>query len=587
MTISRALRGRLIESAALVAMALLAVAAYAVSHVARFNPPNATDPWIYTGAMWNFDYLYRFFDNTYYLSRLPWIIPGYALNKVLSARTSFYVEHAVFALAAATSGFLIARRVFGRAAAFASFGALTTSLLFYDSYATDYPDGAQITFLLLALAFAVFAYGGSWSRPKLGLAGFFTAAALCTNLFAGLLVGGLALLYAIVVVTGRRFDVRARLLDAVAFCVGAVVLVVLCGAFARAHGGPFLFFRPSFDAISSISTAASRPPDNAWVHVEPRLLIPIFLLAFVAVSWRPSGWRRDTRVRLAAGSFAFLAAVSLVLAVWEFAGTGDFLFLTPYFRLLTVGFVLCTAAGVALLSARSALDSDEHWLEVAALALAAGALPTLVIYGGGRAGYTGRPAMVIVALLMIVTIGACAVAPRLAVRMRRLAVMLVVGLAIFTSNLAGAASSSTVSFTAATLATAAGPVANPQAEGPAAMSVARRFVDFMKRDGIERRRPAFWFDGRGGASVANGLASLYLYGYWTVAKNMPAVGPTFRRRLQQLAPETLVLLCERRDCAGAALALRRAGYRITPRALEEIADGSIDVYVRAYDLPAR
>src|SRR6185437_15695247 len=128
-------------------------------------------------------------------------------------------------------------------------------------YATDYPDGAQITFLLLALAFAVFAYGGSWSRPKLGLAGFFTAAALCTNLFAGLLVGGLALLYAIVVVTGRRFDVRARLLDAVAFCVGAVVLVVLCGAFARAHGGPFLFFRPSFDAISSISTAASRPPD--------------------------------------------------------------------------------------------------------------------------------------------------------------------------------------------------------------------------------------------------------------------------------------------------------------------------------------
>jgi hypothetical protein len=406
-------------------------------------------------------------------------------------------------------------------------------------------------------------------------------------LFAGLLVGGLAILYAIVVLTGRRFDGRGRLLDAASFCVGAVALVVLCGTFARAHGGPFLFFKPSFDAMSSISTSASRPPDNAWLRVEPRLLVPLFLLAFVAVSWRRFDWRRDIRARLAAGSFAFLGVVSVVLAVWEFGGAGDFLFLTPYFRLLTVGFVLCTAAGVALFLARSGLEPDERWLEVAGLALVAGAVPTLVIYAGGKAGYTGRPAMVIVAALMMVTLGACAFVPRLTLRLRRLGVPLVVALAVFAANLAGAASSSTVGFTAATFSTATGSVDNPQAEGPAAMSVARRFVDFMQREGIERRRPAFWFDGRRGASVANGLASLYLYGYWTVAKNMPATGQAFRGRLRQLAPETLVLLCERRDCAGAPHALRAAGYRSTLRAAKQIADGPISVYVRAYDLSVR
>lgn len=579
--------GRVRESAVLVVMTLLAVASYDMADTARFNAPNATDPWIYTGAMWNFDFLYRFFDQTYYLSRLPWIIPGYALNRVLSPQESFYVLHFVFALTAAGSGFLIARRVYGRTAAFAAFGALITSVLFYDSYSTDYPDGAQITFLLVALAFAVFSYGGARSRAKLGAAGFFTAAAVCTNLFAGLLVGGLLLLYLLFVVTGFGLVVRPRLVDAVCFVFGAALLVLACGSFAHAHGGPFLFFRPSLDAISSISTASSKPADNAWVGVEPRLLVPPFLLAFVAVSWRRGGWRRDAGVRLAAGSFVFLGVVSLVLAVWEFAGAGDFLFLTPYFRLLTVGFVLCTAAGVALLAKRAGLDRDNGWVVAAALALVAGGAPTLVIYGDARVGYTGRPAMLIVALLMGLTLAAAALLRVAPARRRRIAVVLVSALAIFSSNLAVAASSSTVGSTAATVSTAAGSVVNYQAEGPAAMDVASGFIRFMKVNGLEERRPAFWFAGRDGASVANGLTSLYLYGYWTVAKTLPAINTAFRQRLRQLAPRTLILLCERRDCAGAQHMLREGGYRVRLLAADELSAPPLEVHVRAYDLPDR
>jgi hypothetical protein len=568
----------------LLAMTLVAAGVYGFANIARFNPPNATDPWIYTGAMWNFDYLYRFFSDTYYLSRLPWIIPGYLLNKVLSPEASFFVEHVAFALAAAGSAFLIARRVYGRTAAFAVFGALVTSLLFYDSYSTDYPDGAQITFLLVGLAFAVFAHGGPRRRRKLAAAGFFAAAAVCTNLFAGLLVVGLALLYTLFVITDFRLDLRTRLLDAGAFAGGAAALLVACGSFARAHGGPFLFFLPSWHALSSIDTASSKPAGDSWVRVEPRLLIPLFLLAFVAVSWRRAGWKGNAGVRLAAGSFAFLGLVSLVLGVWEFAGTGDFLYLTAYFRLLVIGFALCLAAGVALLVARSGLGRDEGWLAVAAGALVGGAAPTVWIYGYDHFGYVGRPAMVVVALLMAATVAATAAVRAAPMWMRRALVPTIAALAVFVSNLAGAASSSTADFSAATLPGPNGEAVNLQAEGPAAMSLAHAFLDFMKEHGLEERRPAFWFDTRKGLSPANGLASLYLYGYWSVTKDLPKINATFRRRLRQLAPESLVLLCDEAGCAGAPQALVDAGYRIRLRAAQDIHDGRLRVYVRAYDL---
>ena len=580
----RALRAGLLDAAVLAATSVLALGVYDASHLARFNPPNATDPWIYTGAMWNFDVLYRFFANTYYLSRLPWIIPGYALNEAFSPQTSFFILHLSFALAAAVSAFLIARRVYGRTAAFAAFGGLVTSLLFYDSYSTDYPDGAQITFLLLALAFAVSAYNGTWSRAKFGLAGFFAAAAVGTNLFSGLLVGGLALLYGLFAVTGIRVDPRARLVDAVAFVAGAVALVLACGAFARAHGGPFLFFKPSLDAISSISTAGSKPADNAWMRVEPRLLVPVFFLAFVAVSWRRRRWQRDAGVRLAAGSVVFLGVVTFVLTVWEFAGAGDFIFLTPYFRLLVTGFALCMAAGVGLLVERAGLGRDDMWIWGATAAFVGGAAPTIAIYALGHVGYTGRLAMLPVALSMTATLAAALFVRAAPVALRVPAVAGVIGLAAFSSNVAGAASPSVINFSAATLSGPSGEVANYQAEGPAAMHLAEQFVRFMKVHRLETGRAAFWFDSQAGISPANGLTSLYLYGYWTVSRRLPTVDEAFKRRMAQLAPDTLVLLCGTPRCDGAPESLREAGFPIHLRAAEILRSGSLQVDVRAYDV---
>lgn len=584
---SRTLRRSLLEAAVLSAMSLLALVVYDASRLARFNPPNATDPWIYTGAMWNFDVLYRFFAHTYYLSRLPWIIPGYALNRAFSPETSFFILHIAFALAAAGSAFLIARRVYGRTAAFATFGALVTSLLFYDSYSTDYPDGAQITFLLVALAFAVFAYDGAWPRTKLGLAGFFAAAAVGTNLFAGLLVGCLALLYGLFVVTGLRVDVRARLLDAVAFVSGAATLVLACGAFAHAHGGPFLFFTPSLDAMSSISTAGSKPADNAWMRVEPRLFVPAFFLAFVAISWRRGRWRRDAGARLAAGSVVFLGVVTLVLTVWEFAGAGDFIFLTPYFRVLTVGFALCMAAGVAMLVERAGLGRDDTWTWSAVAAFLGGSAPTIGIYGLDHYGYTGRLAMVPVAFLMVATVVGALLVRGAPAAIRAPLVVGVTGLAAFSSNLAAAASSSVIVFSAATLSGPSGDAPNYQAQGPDAMQLSERFVHFMKVHRLEKGRAAFWFDTQAGQSPANGLTSLYLYGYWTVSRQLPKVDAQFERRLAQLAPKSLVLLCRSPSCAGAPAALRGAGYAIRLRAAVDLHAGRLRVDVRAYDLHGR
>lgn len=637
------MRARLSEAAVLTAMSLAAVGEYMLAHTPIFNPPNATDPWFYTGAIWNLDFLYRYYGNAYYLSRLPWIIPGFLLNQEFSPQVSFLVEHVVFALAAAASGFLIARRIYGRVAAFAAFGALITSLLFYDAYQTDYPDGAQITFLLVALAFAVYAYTGSRARLKLAVAGLFAGAAVCTNLFDGLLLVGLALLYATLVWTSSRIDVPARLLDLAAFAGGVAVLVVACGSFAQAHGGRFLFFISSWHELMTINTGEARPVNNGWVASEPRLLIPLFLLALIAVTWRRAERQRDSRLRLAAGSFAYLALTSLVLAVWQFAGAGFFLNLAYYYRLFDVGFVLCTAAAVWLIASRASLRDEGSWLAAAVIALVAGAAPVVWIYGGNRYNhsYVERQGMLVVAVLMTMTVAlavalrsvgaerfrvamavtalvagatpvawiyigyhdgythpavllaaalttltiALAVALRVnPTRARAALAFTVIALAVFCSSLAGAASSTTLYASGAKLPNGE---PNPQAEGPAAMRLAREFLGFMKLHRLQETAPALWYNAQGGDSPVIGLASLYFLGDSYVAVDLPTIDAAFRRNVRQRAPHTLLMLCDGPDCAGAPGALRHAGYRARLQARARLHAGPLDVYLRAYTIAHR
>src|SRR5690242_9716994 len=54
----------------------------------NYGPAGFLDPWFYTGYFTNFAYLVRQFGPTYFVSRLPWILPGLAAFAVAPPETA-------------------------------------------------------------------------------------------------------------------------------------------------------------------------------------------------------------------------------------------------------------------------------------------------------------------------------------------------------------------------------------------------------------------------------------------------------------------------------------------------------------------
>lgn len=59
-----------------------------------FTRPGAwIDPFVYTGFFHNLTQHLQVFSGTYYGTRLPWILPGYLLNRLLPPLIANYVLH--------------------------------------------------------------------------------------------------------------------------------------------------------------------------------------------------------------------------------------------------------------------------------------------------------------------------------------------------------------------------------------------------------------------------------------------------------------------------------------------------------------
>src|SRR5262245_46465629 len=86
-------RGRLVGAAALGSVLGIAALSYWWTHAPLYNPSGTIDPWLYTALFVNFDQVYAHFGNTYYASRLPWIVPGRIVHGVLPVDAAYWVLH--------------------------------------------------------------------------------------------------------------------------------------------------------------------------------------------------------------------------------------------------------------------------------------------------------------------------------------------------------------------------------------------------------------------------------------------------------------------------------------------------------------
>jgi hypothetical protein len=557
------------------ALTVAVLGLFALLQAPALNEGSYLDPWIYSTLFRNFDYTYHTFVGYYWPSRLPWIIPGIVANWLLAPVGAFFLLHITFFVAGGLFAFLLARRYYGDAIALVSAGTVMLSPLFFDAHHNDYPDGGTITYLLGAACFAIGAFESRRRTLRLGLAGFFAAAAFGTQIYASVAILGLIMVYLVVVHVEK--GLAGRLVrDAAAAAVGAFTLLVVCGSVARTHGGEFLFFMPSWRFAQAIDLSNWKRPGYAWMLREPQLLIPLFLLALVAVlllRTRLPGWRTDSSLRFAAGSGLFLLYMVAVLGVWEFFGGADFLEVYYYFSLFLVPAALALPTVLWLLTRRAELRFS---LGLTAGALVVAAIPVVLLYGPG-VGPVDRPAFVLTAILM--ALGLVSVAAALFVPKGLAGVAAAAGLVFIlgATGYAGAGGYTTRSVFGDT---------GSFAQRRAVLSLSDQFVDFMGRSGLNQGpiAPNFWYDGHKYPDL-NGIQSAYLWGITFVGRDMPHVGPAVRRALATRKPPYLVLLCGTPSCSGGPAALEQAGFRLRLHAQTTIESNGERYWVKGYRLP--
>ena len=232
------------------------------------------DSWLYTGCFLSLpDYLHRYHD-TYYLTRLSWLLPGFIVHRLFAPLTANDVLHFTFFYALLAATYCLVSTGINRSAAI-----LVTLIVGWNpaillSLSWDYVDGAGIVFLVVTLLCLEHA-----ARPKghtsmwAAGAGASFACMVCANLFLVTLAPALALFLLLRTGSSRWRDVLRRLLPTAA---GTVAVLVFFGGANRWLGGAWLFLVPSFRSARELLSGPNpwKAPGYGWIFRSTWLVLP-------------------------------------------------------------------------------------------------------------------------------------------------------------------------------------------------------------------------------------------------------------------------------------------------------------------------
>jgi hypothetical protein len=271
--------------------------------------PGNIDPWIYFGFFGNLpDYL-RVFGDTYYASRLAWIVPGALVHELMPPLAARYVLHVgVFYVALFAIHFTLRRTVGPRAALFASIliGCYT---YFLRAMGWDYVDGAGIAYYAVALACLTAAIEARRRWLPLACAGGAFAGAFHSNVAWSMLLPALACYYA---VTTRAAAGRVRS-DWLPAAAGAALVTLLLGVVSVANSGQFWFFVPSIKHVLFLSEQTRTYETNPEVWLAAVRILAVPVLVFVAaLGYRVARGARETTLGRLACDHYTIACVLVV-----------------------------------------------------------------------------------------------------------------------------------------------------------------------------------------------------------------------------------------------------------------------------------
>src|SRR5215471_17542375 len=238
-----------------------------------FTPPGQLDSWLYLGFFRDLVNFKRdLFADTYYGSRLSWILPGWLMHSVFPPVFASAALHLGVLWTASLGLFETLRLTCGPRAAFLTTLVFSANPQVWSAIGWDYVDGAGIAYCLLTTALLTGAAVRPGRRWMFFLAGISIACLVYTQLVLTAFVPILLLYYAGLAWARRRPPIPALLLDLGLWAGGGLLMttLVLC-AINHFLDGTFWFYRPSILAVTdfygpSIHAVKAAEVQSRWVQ---------------------------------------------------------------------------------------------------------------------------------------------------------------------------------------------------------------------------------------------------------------------------------------------------------------------------------
>lgn len=288
-----------------------------------FTAPGFIDPWIYLGFFHNL-VLYKgsLFPNTYYGSRLSWVLPGYVVNKLFSPLAANYILHLGVFYVATASLFLTLRRTVDRRAALLAAIAFGFYSSLWVAVGWDYVDGVGIAYYLLTTAILTYAADLEDQRVGLVLAGASCAALIYSNA-TWLMYSPFFPAYYFVLSRSNRHTSLAMMLARFVTWFGTGVLLVTVPLCVINHkiAGYYWFYYPSlsYGGSALLKPNPWRAPDLSWVKGAKWLVLPgmtFLVCAAAALSARSKLFsKRHAASTAFLGNFLFMVGVLVWLEI--------------------------------------------------------------------------------------------------------------------------------------------------------------------------------------------------------------------------------------------------------------------------------
>jgi hypothetical protein len=309
------------------------------------------DAWLYFGFFLDLPGYLRAFPETYYGSRLPWILPGYEAHKLFTPIIATYALHFGLYYTTAASFYLTLKHTVGRRAALLATIGMGSYGFFLWAMGSDYVEGPAIAyFLLTTLALTNTARRlRPWAWLALG--GTFYGAMVYTNLFLVVFTPPLLLYYLAVNWQQNRHSLKVSSLF---FTSGFLAISVLLGAVSYALGGDLLFYAPSIRSAHQLATQLDpwKYPVQTWLSGATWLVLPslavLSSMALLIVAWKARSGRTNRFLILFQIYFLMCASIMLL---WDLRG-GATLQETFYASLLIPPMFLAWGAQLASMTDR-------------------------------------------------------------------------------------------------------------------------------------------------------------------------------------------------------------------------------------------